>query len=285
MQLNAMFPTRDIGSDPAKIRDWAQATEDLGYAYIEVPDHVFGATARDGWTPRYNERDPFHETFVTLGFLAAVTKKIRLSSGILIAPQRQTGLIAKQAAEVDLLSGGRLRLGIGGGWNHVEYEALGADWKTRGARQAEQAEVLRRLWSEDVVDYEGRFHHLKGVNIVPPPVQRPIPIWFGGSSEAVVKRAARLGDGWMPIMAPDEEAKQKLAMLREEIESHGRDPARFGIEGWLRMHDADPQQWGAAADGWRRLGADFVMLYPMFRSPKIEDQIETLRRFKEVASG
>ena len=146
MELNAFFPTLDIGSDPAKIRDWAQAAEDLGYAYIEVPDHVFGATARDGWVPLYSEKDSFHETFVMLGFLAAVTKNIRLSSGVLIAPQRQTGVIAKQAAEVDLLSGGRLRLGIGLGWNHVEYEALGAEWKTRGARQAEQVGVLRRLW-------------------------------------------------------------------------------------------------------------------------------------------
>jgi len=285
MQLNAMFPTRDVGNDPARIRDWAQAAEDLGYAYIEVPDHVFGAAARDGWTPNYNESDPFHETFVTLGFLAAVTKKIRLSSGILIAPQRQTGLIAKQAAEVDLLSGGRLRLGIGVGWNHVEYEALGADWKTRGARQAEQVEVLRRLWSGELIDYKGRFHHLRGVNIVPPPVQRPIPVWFGGSSDAVVKRAARLGDGWMPIIAPDEQARQKLEMLREEIRNQGRDPAKFGIEGWLRMHDADPQRWAASADGWRRLGTDFVMLYPMYRMPKLEDQIETLRKFKEVANG
>jgi probable F420-dependent oxidoreductase len=280
-----MFPTRDIGNDPAKIREWAQAAEDLGYAYIEVPDHVFGATAREGWTPLYNETDPFHETFVMLGFLAAVTKKIRLSSGILIAPQRQTGLIAKQAAEVDLLSGGRLRLGIGVGWNPVEYEALGADWKTRGARQAEQIEVLRRLWSGESVDYNGRFHNLKGVNIVPPPVQRPIPIWVGGSSDAVVKRAARLADGWMPIIAPDAQAEQKLAMLREEMSKHGRDPARFGIEGWLRMHDADAQPWAEAADGWRRLGANFVMLYPMFRMPKLEDQIETLRQFKEVASA
>src|SRR4029077_12801529 len=130
MQLNAFFPTLDIGTDPTKIRDWAQATEDLGYAYIEVPDHVFGAKARDGWTPLYSEKDPFHETFVTLGFLAAVTKTIRLSTGILIAPQRQTGLIAKLAAEADILSRGRLRLGIGVGWNHVEYEALGEEWKT-----------------------------------------------------------------------------------------------------------------------------------------------------------
>ena len=285
MQLNAMFPTRDIGIDPARIRDWAQAAEDLGYAYIEVPDHVFGAAARDGWTPRYNETDPFHETFVMLGFLAAVTKRIRLSSGVLIAPQRQTGVIAKQAAEVDLLSGGRLRLGIGVGWNHVEYEALGTEWKTRGAREAEQIEVLRRLWSEDLVSYSGRFHDLRAVNIVPPPVQRPIPIWLGGFSDAVVKRAARLADGWMPILAPDAQAEQQLALLREELKRHGRDPAKFGIEGWLRMHDPHPQQWAVAAQGWRRLGADMVMLYPMFRVPKFEEQIETLRQFKDVASG
>ena len=285
MQLNAMFPTRDIGSDAGKIRDWAQAAEDLGYAYIEVPDHVFGATARDGWTPLYNEKDPFHETFVTLGFLAAVTKRIRLSSGVLIAPQRQTGLIAKQAAEVDLLSGGRLRLGIGVGWNHVEYEALGEDWKTRGARQAEQVELLRRLWSEDLVTFKGQFHALQEVNIVPPPLQRPIPIWFGGISDAVVTRAARLGDGWMPIIAPDEKAEQKLALLGDELKKQGRDRSKFGIEGWLRMTEPDPQRWAAAADGWRKLGADMVMLYPMYRLPKFEDQIEILRRFKEVASG
>ena len=285
MRLNAFFPTRDIGTDPAKIRDWAQAAEALGYAYIEVPDHVFGVTARNGWTPRYNEKDPFHETFVTLGFLAAITTRIRLSSGVLIAPQRQTGVIAKQAAEADLLSGGRLRLGIGVGWNHVEYESLGMDWKTRGARQAEQVEVLRRLWSEDLVSFRGRFHNLNEVSIVPPPVQRPIPIWFGGLSNAAVTRAARLGDGWMPIIEPDVRAEEKLGVLREQLRSFGRDPAKFGIEGWLRVHDADPQHWAAAADGWRRLGADMVMLYPMYRIPRFDDQIETLRRFKDVASG
>ena len=192
-------------------------------------------------------------------------------------------MIAKQAAEVDILSGGRLRLGIGLGWNHVEYEALGADWKTRGARQAEQVEVLRRLWSEDLVTFHGRFHHLNDVSIVPPPVQRPIPIWFGGSSDAAVTRAARLGDGWMPIMAPDAQAEQKLAALRDQLRSFGRDPGSFGIEGWLRMHGPDPQDWAAAADGWRRLGADMVMLYPMYRI--VDDHIATLRRFKEVASG
>ena len=285
MQLNAMFPTRDIGGDAAKIRDFAQAAEDLGFATLEVPDHVFGATARDGWTPLYTEKDPFHETFVTLGFLAAVTTTIRLSSGVLILPQRQTGVVAKQAAEVDLLSGGRLRLGIGVGWNHVEYEALGMDWSTRGARQGEQVEVLKRLWSEDLVSFEGRFHSLKDVNITPPPVQRPIPVWFGGSSDAVIKRAARLGDGWMPIIQPDEEAEQKLALLEDQLARNGRARADFGLEGWLRMHEAEPQRWAEAADGWRRLGADMVMLYPMYRIESFDEQIETLRRFKDVAGG
>jgi probable F420-dependent oxidoreductase len=285
MKPNAFFPSLDIGTDPAKIRDWAQAAEDLGYAYIEVPDHVFGAKSRDNWVPLYNEKDPFHETFVTLGFLAAATKTIGLSTGILIAPQRQTGVIAKQAAEVDILSGGRLRLGIGVGWNHVEYEALGVDWKTRGARQAEQVKVLRRLWSGDLVSFTGRFHNLQDVSILPPPVQHPIPIWFGGSSDAVVRRAARLGDGWMPIMPPDAQAEQKLRALREELKSHGRDPTKFGVEAWLRMSSPDTQGWAAAADGWRRLGADMVMLYPMYRITNVDDHIETLRRFKEIAIG
>jgi probable F420-dependent oxidoreductase len=284
MRLNAFFPTRDIGTDHAKIRDWAQAAEDLGYAGIEVADHVFGATARDGWTPLYNESDPFHETFVTLGFLAAVTKTIRLSSGVLVLPQRQTGVVAKQAAEADILSGGRLRLGIGTGWNFIEYQALGMDWKTRGARQAEQVEVLRRLWTQDLVTFRGRFHDLKEVSITPAPIQRPIPIWFGGSSDAAMERAARLGDGWMPIMPPDE-AEQKIAALRGHLEAFGRDPATFGIEGWLRMYEPDPARWAAAAEGWRRLGADIVMLYPMYRIPDFADQIETLRRFKEAAQG
>jgi probable F420-dependent oxidoreductase len=285
MRLSAFFPTRDIGNDPVKIRDWAQAAEDLGYVYIEVPDHVFGATARDGWTPLYNETDPFHETFTTLAFLAAATERIKLSSGILILPQRQTGVVAKQAAEVDILSGGRLRLGIGGGWNHVEYQALGAEWKTRGARQAEQVEVLRRLWTEDLVTFAGRFHDLREVNILPRPIQQPIPIWFGGSSDAIIERAARLGDGWMPIMPPDEEAAAKLAALRNQLRSFGRDPAAFGVEAWLRMKEPDPQLWSAAAEGWRRLGAAVVMLYPTYRIASFDEQIQTLRRFKEVVEG
>ena len=285
MQISAWFPTRDIGTDPVRIRDWAQAAEELGYDHIEVPDHVFGATARDGWSPRYNEQDPFHETFVTLGFLAGVTTTIGLASGVLILPQRQTGVVAKQATQVDILSGGRLRLGVGVGWNHVEYEALNEDWKSRGTRQREQVEVLKKLWCDDLVTYQGRFHQFTEVNITPRPVQRPIPVWFGGSSDAVVKRAAQIGDGWMPIMAPDHEAEAKLEQLRNHLSDCGRDTSAFGIEGWLRMDKADPDEWSVAAEGWRKLGADIVMLYPMYRIPNLDDQIETLRRFKEVVTG
>ena len=285
MQISAWFPTRDIGTDPVRVRDWAQAAEELGYDHIEVPDHVFGATARDGWSPRYTEQDPFHETFVTLGFLAAVTTTIGLASGVLILPQRQTGVVAKQAAQVDILSGGRLRLGVGVGWNHVEYEALNEDWKSRGTRQREQVEVLKKLWCDDLVSYQGRFHQFTEVNITPRPVQRPIPVWFGGSSDAVVKRAAQIGDGWMPIMAPGHEAEAKLEQLRNHLSDCGRDTSAFGIEGWLRMDKADPDEWSVAAEGWRKLGADIVMLYPMYRIPNLDDQIETLRRFKEVVTG
>ena len=167
MLLNALFPTRDIGTDPAKIRDFAQAVEALGFHGIEVADHVFGAAPRGDWKPVYSEQDPFHETFTTMAFIAAVTRKIELASGVLILPQRQTGVVAKQAAEVDILSGGRLRLGVGVGWNHVEYQALNEDWKTRGARQAEQIEVMRKLWTEDLVTFKGRFHTLEAVNLLP----------------------------------------------------------------------------------------------------------------------
>ena len=157
-------------------------------------------------------------------------------------------------------------------------------FRSRGAWQAEQIAVMRRLWTEDLVSFSGKFHTLVDVNLLPVPVQRPIPVWFGGSSDAVVKRAARIGDGWMPILAP-EQAEPKLAMLREHLKSFGRDPAAFGLEGWLRMNEADPQLWAAAAQGWKRLGAQMVMLYPMYRMSKLDQQIETLRRFKAVAAG
>src|SRR5919204_4806771 len=261
VRVGALLPQTEIGADPGALRAWAQAVDDLGYSHIVSYEHILGAERANrppSWRGTYDINDSWHEIFVVFGYLAAITKRVGFATSILVLPLRPTALVAKQAAEIDLLCGGRFRLGVGVGWNHVEYEALGMDWKTRGARQAEQVEVLRRLWCEDLVSFKGRFHNLKEVSIVPPPVQRPIPIWFGGSSDAAVTRAARLGDGWMPIMQADAQAEQKLAALRQQLKSFGRDPATFGIEGWLRMHEPDPQAWAAAADSWRRLGADMA---------------------------
>ena len=283
MLLNAWFPSVQIGNDPAAIRDWAQAAEDLGYEYIEVPDHVFGATARNGWTPRYDAFAPFHETFTTMAYLAATTKTIKLSSGVLILPQRQTGLVAKQAAEVDLLSDGRLRLGVGVGWNHVEYEALDCEWKTRGIKQAEQIEVLRKLWTEELVTFAGHFHKYNEVTIVPSPKQSPIPIWIGGSADKVIKRAAKLGYGWMPILSPDKEGKTALEKLYTYLEEFGRKREGFGIEVWMRFSEDNPEVWGATADEWRSMGVDMAMLYPMWEIKGVDGQIEILSKFKEVA--
>lgn len=282
MEICAQYPTRTIGNDPAKIKDWAQAAEDLGFSYIEVPDHVFGAAPRDGWTPTYDASEDFHETFVTLGFLAACTSTIRLSSGVLILPQRQTGVVAKQAAEADLLSGGRLRLGIGVGWNHVEYEALDADWRTRGRKQAEQVEVLRMLWSEDLVSFKGEFHEFENINIMPGPVQKPIPIWFGGSADAVIKRAARIGDGWMPIMPPNEKAAKCVEKLNGWLDEFGRDRNTFGLETWLRADAFAPDTWAKTAEAWAKLGAKMAMLYPMYPLPTFADHIKALEAFKEA---
>jgi probable F420-dependent oxidoreductase len=288
MQIGAVYPQIELRGDPSAVRLLGLAVEELGFDYLLAYDHVLGAVHANR-TPQltgpYTEHDPFHDPFVMFAYLAAITERLQFATGILILPQRQTALVARQAADLDLLSGGRLRLGVGIGWNHVEYEALGMEWKTRGARQGEQVEVLRRLWTQDLASFDGRFHKFKEVSILPQPVQRPIPIWFGGSSDAAVTRAARLGDGWMPIMTPDAKGEQTLAGLREKLKSFGRDPAQFGIEGWLRMYENDPQHWAAAADGWRRLGADMVMLYPMYRVGGTDAQIEMLRRFKEAVGG
>lgn len=287
MKLCAWFPSRDIGDDPVKIRDWAQAAEDLGFACIDVPDHVLGANlaSRPGWNAPYAHTDAFHEVFIMLTYLAAATTHIGLASGVLVLPQRHAVLVAKQAAEVDVLSGGRLRLGVGVGWNHVEYECLGEDWSTRGVREAEQVEVMQRLWCEELITFKGRFHNVVDAGINPLPRQRPIPVWFGGTSEPTLKRAARLGQGWIPILAPGDEAAAKLETLRGHLRDEGRDPATFGIEAWLRSPEHNPQQWAAAVDGWRALGADMVTLYPVYRIESFDQQIETLRRFKDAASG
>src|SRR3984893_7109054 len=233
MHIGVTFPQTEIGADPLVIRDYAQAAEGLGYSHLVAFDHVLGAepTHRPGWRG-YTWRDMFHEPFVLFGYLAALTQ-LELLTSVIILPQRQTVLVAKQAAEVDVLTGGKLRLGVGVGWNPVEYEALGMDFHTRGRVVEEQIEVMRLLWSQEVVTYKGKFHTITEAGLNPLPVRRSIPIWLGGRAEVLLRRTARLGDGWLPQGKPDQQMGENLDRLRSYIREAGRDPTEVGIEARL----------------------------------------------------
>src|SRR5664279_1385930 len=199
MQIGVVFPQTEIGNDPAAIRDYAQTAEGLGFSHVLAYDHVLGANPQrpGGWSGPYTYLTPFHEVFVLFGYLAAVTQKLGLAAGVIILPQRQTALVAKQAASLDVLSGGRLRLGVGLGWNEVEYTSLNENFHNRGQRIEEQVQLMRRLWTEPLVDFKGKWHTIPDAGLNPRPVQRPIPIGFGGTAEVALRRLARLGDGWI----------------------------------------------------------------------------------------
>ncbi len=296
MRIGVIFPQTEIGTDPAMIRDYAQTAESLGYHHILTYDHVLGANvaARRGWRGPYTHEHMFHEPLVLFGHLAACTRRIELVTGILILPQRQTALVAKQTAQVDVLSGGRLRFGIGVGWNDVEYEALGADFRTRGARVEEQIEVLRALWTQPSVTFHGRWHHIPDAGINPLPVQRPIPLWMGGETDVVLRRSARLADGWISsrgMQAPADRAagpsrEEQVGRLRRHLAKAGRDPATFGIEGRIAVRESGPDGWRQQVEQWRSLGATHVGVDTMragLSGPQAH--IDAIRRFHEAAAG
>jgi len=288
MQLGAIFPQTEIGADPGGVREFAQAAESLGYQDLAVFDHVLGADASKhaNWDRPYRHTDMFHEPFVLFGYLAAFTETIRMTTQILILGQRQTALVAKQAAEVDVLTGGRLRLGIGIGWNYVEYEALGEDFHNRGRRSVEQIELLRALWTQDVVDFKGRYHQVSHAGINPRPVQQPIPIWFGGGHERVVRRIGRLADGWFPQFQPDSAGQERIAKMRQYAKDAGRDPMSIGIEGRISFGDGNPDTWSKAAAAWDEVGATHLSVNTMRAGLQGPDQhIDAIRRFKDAVSG
>ncbi len=260
MRVGVVFPQTESGDDPGFVRDFAQAAEGLGFAHLVYYDHVLGAVPErePRLTGPYTHETIFHEPMVAFGYLAGVTSRIELVTGILILPQRQTALVAKQAAEVDLLSGGRLRLGVGTGWNYVEYDALGENFHNRGRRQEEQVALLRALWGAEVVDFEGKWHRVDRAGIRPLP-KRQIPIWFGGYQEVVFRRAARLGDGFI-FGGP--QGMAMAARLREWVAEAGRDPAAFGIEGNVGLV-AGPEKWSEHVAGWRDAGATHLSLRTM----------------------
>lgn len=295
MKIGVVFPQTEIGTDPAASAEFARAAEEFGYDHLLVYDHVLGAVPRGGEWLGYTHEDMFHEPFVLLGYLAGVTRNIELATGILILPQRQTALVAKQAAEVDVVSGGRLRLGVGVGWNHVEYEALGQDFHTRGARLEEQIAILRALWTQKVVTFEGRWDRIIQVGINPLPVRRPIPIWMGGESDAVMRRIARMADGWIlggTLRTPTSRHPQvtggygaMVARLREYLREVGRAATAVDLERRI-AYAAGPDKWVRAAEEWKVLGGTHFSVSTMqagLTSPAMH--IDAIRRFREVLAS
>ncbi|MGE5268624.1 MAG: LLM class F420-dependent oxidoreductase [Thiohalocapsa sp.] len=289
MQLGALLPLGDIGGDPQTVRDFAQNAEAIGYDFLEAPDHVLGvnAASRPGWD-RNTSEDLFHDPFVLFGYLAGCTTKLGFSTGVLILPQRQTTLVAKQAACLDVLCGGRFRLGIGVGWNEVEYVGLNENFHNRGRRSEEQVQVMQALWAEPHVTFKGRWHTIEDAGINPRPNSGRVPVWFGGHHERTLERVAKWGDGWMPnAYPPDQSALDVFARLRSLTEAAGRDPSHVGIEVWVAMGSGAEADWGREARFWKDAGATHLCLTTTFnrrhhqRIPghTMSDHLGALRRY------
>jgi len=264
VQIGVVYPQTELGGDPAAVRRIGRAVEELGYSHLLAYDHVLGAVHADRTPPLtgpYTEHDPFHDPFVMFAFLAGITTRIGFTTGVLVLPQRQTALVARQAADVDLLSGGRLRLGVGIGWNPVEYEALGEDFHTRGSRQEEQIELLRRLFTEPVVDFSGRFDRVDRAALVPRPA-RPIPIWLGGSSDAAFERAARLADGFIFIGGDIDRSVDAWQRLRDRVDRMGRSVEDFGGEYVVRPRSGI-DDLKADIEVWREAGGTHASVVTM----------------------
>lgn len=264
MRFGVVFPQTEIGDQPSAVSRYARHVEQLGFVHVLAYDHVVGAdpTVHQGWRGPYDVNSTFHEPFVLFGFLAAITS-LELVTGIVILPQRQTALVAKQAAEVDLLSEGRLRLGVGIGWNAVEYEALGQNFTTRGRRLEEQVQLLRQLWTERSVSFDGNFDRIHGAGLFPLPAQQPIPIWLGGSSAPAYRRMGRIADGWFPQVPPGPRLTEALGLIAEGAAEAGRDPNSLGMEGFVNWGDGDVGRLADHAARWRDAGATHLAVNTM----------------------
>jgi probable F420-dependent oxidoreductase len=264
MEIGVVYPQIELLGDPTAVRRFAVAAEDLGFDYLLSYEHVLGAVHADRSPPLsgpYTEHDPFHDPFVMFAYLAGITHRIRFATGILVLPQRQTALVARQAADVDLFSGGRLRLGVGVGWNHVEYEALGQDFHTRGARQEEQIQLLRRLFAEPVVDFSGRFDRIDRAALLPKPAGS-IPIWLGGSGEKAFDRAARLADGFILFSGGVDQATEVWAQLRERVARAGRSVDEFGGD-YVARSGGDMGELTREIEAWRQAGGTHLSVVTM----------------------
>ncbi len=279
MKIGFVYPQTEFGNDPIAIRDLAQSAQELGFSHVLAYDHVVGVNPeRPDWEGPYDFQTPFQSPFLLFSYMAGATTQLEFVTGILILPQRQTALVAKQAATLDILSNGRLRLGVGVGWNKPEFTALGENYHDRGRRIEEQVQVLRALWTDRLVNYSGRWHTIPEAGINPLPVQQPIPIWFGGHSDAVLKRSAQLGDGWLPNYRSAEDARLSLAKIHGYLEQAGRDRSEFGVEARIRYADGNPSQWEQLLNDWRAAGATHISFNTMGAGLKsAEEHLEALR--------
>ncbi len=284
MQIGVVFPQTEIGPDPGAVRAYAEAAVSFGYRHLLTYEHVLGADPRvhQDWSGVYDLSSNFHEPMVLFGWLAAFSP-LELVTGILIAPQRPTVLVAKQAAEVDVLSSGGLRLGVGIGWNAVEYEALGQPFSERGRRLEEQIPLLRRLWTEESVTFHGEFDTVNGAGLAPLPVQRPIPIWIGAAAPPALARAGRLADGWFPMAVPGAALDAASAVVHEAARAAGRDPASLGMEGRVEWSTGDLDKIGHHAEKWRAAGATHLSANTMGAGCEtVDDHIAALESMAPV---
>lgn len=284
LNIGVVFPQTEIGPDPSAVRAYAEAVEGAGFSHVLAYDHVLGAGLenRSEWRGAYSNDDAFHEVFVLFGYLAAITTRIGLVTGVLVLPQRQAALVAKQAAEIDVLSGGRLRLGVGVGWNAVEYEALAEPFSTRGRRIEEQVHVMRKLWTESIVDYSGTYHRIPEAGINPLPIQQPIPVWMGGYVEATMRRIGRMADGWFPRGMPDAALQRDIDIIAESAADAGRDPGSIGMEGRISLQPGDELRWEADTAAWRSAGATHLAINTMGQGRSPAQHIEAVLRYAEV---
>lgn len=291
VKVGAVFPQLEIGARPEDVATYVRALERMGFDHMVIYDHVLGAHPErpGGWSGPYTWESLFHEPFVLFGYLAAITTRLELATAVIILPQRQAALVAKQAAEVDVLSQGRFRLGVGIGWNAVEYEALGQDFGTRGRRIEEQIALMRALWRDRVVDFSGKWHRVDRAGLHPLPLQRPIPVWMGGGYvaarkevvEPALRRIARIADGWFTHVQPDDE--RAIARFRELVARAGRDPGAVGLEGRVNAFRARPEEWPREIDWWRRMGATHIELNTMSaKYATLDAHLEALGRFAEM---
>jgi len=287
VQIGVVFPQTEFSADLGGVRAFAEAAQDLGYEYLITADHVLGAdpAGYPGWDRPYRHDTVIHEPFVLFAYLAGITPKLGFMPNVIILPQRQAVLVAKQAAEVDLMTGGNFRLGVGIGWNAVEFEGLGMDFKNRARRFEEQVDLMRRLWTEPSMSYQGSYHTINSAAICPLPIQRPIPIWIGASAEAAIKRAARIADGYIPLqpIAGTSGWPETVEKLHGWLREAGRDPASFGIEARLTVGTGTPDDWRKTVEEWRRLGATHLGVGTAGLGPLGADaHIQRLREARQV---